>query len=368
MQMIRKLFYLFLIFVSACIDPLQVDVPSADTRLVVDGMITNEPGPHKVKLFSTNKLNTTRLEPFKPVTGATVSIADDLGQEYFLYEAYPGTYQTNENDLTGEIGRSYHVIIKTAADREYRSAPQLLKEPGELTNVYFEFATAALPGYSGSFDDALRIFVDAKGISGSDNLYRWRWKTIHKVRSYPELQTRSTPGGEIPEPEPCSGYIRGPGRTVIQVGDCTCCFCWSYSYSEGAHVSKNEYVNANLFNKQNLGLIPVTSMHFFDKYYLEVQQLSLSEEAYDFWNLVEKQQKGTSDLFQPDAIKIRGNIRNVANDNEEVLGFFGVSGTASKSMYIDPAEVPYPFGEIDIVRYSCIAYFKNSTNQMPSFW
>jgi hypothetical protein len=241
-----------------------------------------------------------------------------------------------------------------------------MTEAGEIDDVYFEFEENALPE-NGTKLDALRVFIDSRGALSEDNLLRWRWTTIHKTKAYPELKTTSTPAGDRPTPEPCSGYIYTGGQ-LVQVGECTCCICWSYNYNEGAHVSKNDFVNDNTFNNQFLGKIPVTSMHFYERYYIEVQQLSLSEEAYHFWNLVEKQQKGSSSLFQPDAIKIRGNIRNTTNINENVLGFFGVSAVASKSLYIDPAEVPYTFPEIEIVPYSCLDYFKNPTTEKPPFW
>lgn len=366
--MIRRLFYTVLILITACVDPLKVDEPENNRRIVVDGIITNAPGPYQVKLFYTNKLNTTRLVAFEPVTNALVAIHDDLNNVAFLTEVSPGLYMTNENDMRGELGRSYHVNITTSNEKEYRSAPQRLTSAGEVTHVYFEFVKDALPGsQSDSFVDGLKVFMDTKGDLGGSNLYRWRWTTIHKVKSNPELETRTTPGGEIPIPQPCSGYIYQQ-RQLIQVGECTCCICWSYNYSENAQVSKNELVNQNTYNKIDLGIIPVTSMHFYDKYYLEAQQLSLSEEAYDFWNLVEKQQSGATDLFQPNAIKIRGNIENVADPDEEVLGYFSVSGVASKGFYIDLQEIPYTLPEIETVPFPCTQYFKNPTTTEPWFW
>jgi len=366
--MIRKVFYTLLILISACVDPLKVDEPENNRRIVVDGLITNTPGPYQVKLFYTNKLNTKRLVAFEPVTNALVSIHDDLGNVAFLAEVSPGLYMTNENDIRGEIGRSYHVSIALNNGKEYRSQPQQITSAGEVTNVYFEFQKDALPGSQiDSFVDGLKVFFDTKGEQEGSNLYRWRWTAIHKVKSNPELETRTTPGGEIPIPQPCSGYIY-QSRQLIQVGECTCCICWSYNYSEKAKVSKNQLVNQSTFNKLDLGIIPVTSMHFFDKYYLEVQQLSLSEEAYDFWNLVEKQQSGSADLFQPNAIKIRGNIENTADPAEEVLGYFGVSGIASKALYIDVQIIPYTLPDIEIVPFPCTQYFKNPTTKEPLFW
>ena len=364
----RRLFPFFLLIVAACIDPLKVDVLSVDRRLVVDGLITDKPGPYQVKLFYSNRLSTTNLNPYEPVINAAVFIVDDFNNSFALSEIEPGTYQTSPNELKGEVGRSYYVKIQTPDGGEYQSSPQELVSAGEIKSVYFQFEKDGLPGnQSGTFIDALKVFIDAKGEKGKQNLFRWRWTTVFKAKSYPELKTKSTPGGEIPTPEPCSGFIY-QNRRLIQVGECTCCICWSYNYSSGVKVSQNDFVTDNEFNNQDLGKIPVTSMNFYDRYYIEAEQLSLSDEAYDFWSLVEKQQAGSTDLFQPNAIKIKGNISCLSNPEEEVLGFFGVSGSSTRSMFIDEAEIPYEIPDIDSVRYSCKSYFFNSTTDKPLFW
>jgi hypothetical protein len=109
-------------------------------------------------------------------------------------------------------------------------------------------------------------------------------------------------------------------------------------------------------------------MHFFDRYYIEAQQVGLSEEAYTFWNLIGKQQVGSANLFQPNAIKVRGNIRSITNPDDEVLGFFGVSGVATRSLYVQESLVPYELPPLDQVNYSCLSYFTNATTEKPFFW
>lgn len=359
----RRILPILFLFVMACVDPLDVKLTSVQRRLVVDGLITNRPGPYQVKLYYSNQLSTTKLMPFDPVTLAQVSIFDDQNNEFKLVEVTPGIYETNADELTGQIGRSYYLSIKTMVGQEYKSDLQRINPPGEINNLYFEFLE------SNNLDStyALKVFIDSKGVENEDNLFRWRWTTIHKTKSNPELETRTTPGGEVPVPQLCSGYVY-QRRELIRIGDCTCCICWSYNYSPEALVSNNSFVNEIQFNKQFLGLIPATAMHFYDRYYIEVEQLSLTEEAYHFWSLVEKQQVGSTDLFQPNAIKIRGNIKNIANADDEVLGYFGASGAAAISLYIPPSEIPFELPPLESVNYPCTQFYKNATTEKPFFW
>jgi hypothetical protein len=358
----RAIILLLFLFVMACVDPLNIKLPTPQTRLVVDGLITNQPGPYQVKLFYSKEFNSSEQNYF-PVVQAQVSIFDDHQSKYNLTEISPGIYETNANELMGEIGKSYYLYVETKTGIQYQSSTQKITNPGEINNLYFEFLNDERP----NFDDVLKVYVDSKGTLEDDNLFRWRWSTIYEAKSYPELYVVDVPGGGTrPAPLPCSGYIyRGQ---LIKIGECTCCICWSYNYSNGAIVSHNSYVSESQFNKQYLGSIPVTSMHFYDRYYIEVQQMSLSEEAYGFWSLIEKQQEGATDIFQPNAIKIRGNIKGVTNPDEEVLGFFGASGVTSKSLYIPKSVVPVELPPTGEYPFSCMEVFKNPTTEKPFFW
>jgi len=353
-----KALFLFFI-VGACVDPLTItDASKVKRVLVVDGLLTDKPGPHEVRLYYSQRLGTTKLAAFEPVQGATISIMDEEGISYAMTEYAPGVYRSLPG-LIGQVGKAYKLHID-AWDNEYESPYQTIKPTGEIENV--EFALNA-----SSEELKLNVYVDARGEVDSDNLFRWRWTTIHTTKAFPELKVTPTPGGDIPTPEPCSGYVFTGGR-LVQVGECTCCICWSYNYSEGAFVSQNSFANEIDFNDQFLGSIPLTPMHFYDKYFIEIEQLSLSEEVYDFWNLVEKQQKGSTDLFQPNAFRIRGNIVCTTDPDEEALGVFSVSGSTVYSQYIDASSIPYDPGQPDTVPFSCLNYFKNPTTERPPFW
>ena len=368
MKFIRQqLIFIMLALGSACVDPLQVNVDSVQKKLIVDGFISDQPGPYRVKLFYTLKLGTSVLVPFELATNALVQIGDNEGNVTQLVEAEAGVYETDPVFKT-VVGRSYHISITTGNGKSYQSSPQRLMVSGAVKDIHLKFNASGLPGNSsGEIIGAINISVDGSGVDGSDNLFRWRWYTIYKAMSFPQLRTRTTPGGEIPIPEECSGYIYA-SRQLVQVGPCTCCICWSYNYSNLATVSKKELVSDYEFHDQELESMPVTSMNFYDRYFIEVQQLTLTEEAYTYWDLVQKQQGGSANIFQPSAIKIKGNIDCITDPDEEVLGFFEVSGVVSHSLYIDKSIVPFEVPEVDTIRYSCLSYFFNSTTVKPSFW
>jgi hypothetical protein len=70
-------------------------------------------------------------------------------------------------------------------------------------------------------------------------------------------------------------------------------------------------------------------------YFVEITQTRLSEEGYRYWEKMRSNSTDVGGLFSPEPSELRGNIVNVDNPDELVLGFIGVSTTSRVSMFID---------------------------------
>jgi hypothetical protein len=190
------------------------------------------------------------------------------------------------------------------------------------------------------------------------------------VKTYPELRTNwgGRPPVEFPDPLPCSGYRPGPGPGGLERFDiCTCCNCWVDEAGEEALISNNQFVENNSFQGAYIAQLPIDFWRFNIRYFIKVEQLSVSEEIYAFWKLVKSQQDGEGSLFQPNSVKVRGNIRSVTDPEEEILGIFAVSSVTSKEVFIERKDIPLVL-TTDSIRGSCLGQFRGSTNTKPIFW
>ncbi|HEU5290230.1 MAG TPA: DUF4249 domain-containing protein [Cyclobacteriaceae bacterium] len=353
---------LIFLLLDACIDPMQVPLESSGSLMVVDGMITNEPGPYTVKLFySSNLENSSRLP--EPISNAKVSIINSLNETETLNETSSGVYESTVGGMQGVVGLSYYLKIVTAKG-EYQSAPQVMMPAGNLDNLYFEFSPEEIVTNT-RLVDAFNLFVDSHGAASDPNLYRWRWTGVYKVKTYPELYTKGDP--PYPAPWPCSGYINY-GGSLTRIADCTCCICWVTAYSSTSNVSDSRFTNGYEFKKILVGSIPITARHFYERYHVEVEQLSVSEEVHNFWDLVAKQQAARGSLFQPNAVRVNGNVKNVDNPKERALGVFSVSAISKKAIFLEPKDIPYTVPAIDQLPYPCLDVFGNATMDKPGFW
>lgn len=74
----------------SCITPFQPDPVRVDPMLIVDGQITDQPGPYTIRLTRTSNYSIRSVNLLEP--GATVVIADNLGNQETLKEQSPGAY------------------------------------------------------------------------------------------------------------------------------------------------------------------------------------------------------------------------------------------------------------------------------------
>jgi hypothetical protein len=199
------------------------------------------------------------------------------------------------------------------------------------------------------------------------NFARWRSTGMYEIRTYPELRMEAQGDFLVPAPLPCSGFVASETGPT-EGPPCTCCECWVSEYSTEAVVSPSLRAHENAFHDVLVFGVPVDSWRFHRKYFFEVEQLSVSENVYEFWKRISIQQKGADNVFQPNAIRVRGNIRCITNPAEEVFGVFSASAIIRKSMFVKRSLIPRLITPPVTVTDDCRFIFQNTVNVRPSFW
>jgi hypothetical protein len=80
-------------------------------------------------------------------------------------------------------------------------------------------------------------------------------------------------------------------------------------------------------------------------YSLLVKQYSLTEAAYTYWNNLRKNNSEVTDIFGKQPAIVNGNIYNVNDSLELVLGYFGVSAVTIKRILV-PSVTEFHFNEV----------------------
>jgi hypothetical protein len=379
------IFLLFFLVFDSCIEPFEVNIPVSQQFVVVDGLVTDQPGPYTIRLFRASPIE-DQLNTPDWITNSSMVIRDDQGNAFSLKESSPGNYQTNVS-FRAVQGRSYTLQIAISEGERFESLPQTLLPVGAIDRLYYEFVQVEDPGLSmrnPQTKNGFNIFLDGQVLPDQNKRIRWRTTGTYEITTLPQLKktAQNGPGGVIvmvPDPPACSGYRffpvrRNPDGTtsplnlLTKLNDCTCCTCWPTVYEDKPVLSDPKFLNDNKVVHQKLALVPADRAIFSKKYYFQVEQMSMTTEAFEFWQKIKKQEGTGSDLFQTPAARTTGNMMPVGETKTQVIGLFGVSSISSRSFFIDRTDIPYALLPMDTVAESCLKAYKNNTNTKPLFW
>ena len=301
----------FLVSLYACVDSYPPDVGIHTPKLIVDGLISNQPGPYVVRLsFSQPYIS---RDPTAYVSGATVVIQDNQGNKEQLLETNPGEYRTKANGLRGTVGNAYFLEIKLTNGKQYRSKPEVLAAAPQIDTVSSVFR----PG--NVVKDGFDAFVEFKDDPNQPNYYRWKWKHYSRVSL-------------------CKFVKRAPPEPPIYVYYNCCSQCWNIESSTKLDLQSDAFINGNKV-KHYLTTVPYDSTK---PYNLVVEQYSLTKSAYEFWNQTNTQINNSGGIFDAPPATILGNVYNPDDPNDQALGYFNVAGLTVKSVYVNRKNAPRP--------------------------
>jgi hypothetical protein len=106
------------VVLSSCEKEINIDLNSADPKIVIEGNITDEPGPYFVKISKT--VNFSDANNYPSVTGALVIISDNIGNLDTLSYVSNGIYITHT--IIGQPGNTYNLQIVADGKNFYASS------------------------------------------------------------------------------------------------------------------------------------------------------------------------------------------------------------------------------------------------------
>ena len=158
---LKHLTYIFIILIipcRSCVEPYEHETDEYQEVLVVEGAITNQPGPYTIHLSRTIPIESNEL---KKEEGAIVTISDDKGHSEILKETAPGTYTTDSNGIQGVTGNEYVLSIQTADGNSYESEAVTLNPVPEIERIYAEYKEI-FSFDQGKMVDGIEINLDTK--------------------------------------------------------------------------------------------------------------------------------------------------------------------------------------------------------------
>ncbi|PLX04499.1 MAG: hypothetical protein C0595_03030 [Marinilabiliales bacterium] len=323
-----------LFWLSSCIDEYWPEVSKYENLLVVDGGITNEVPPYTVKLSISSPINDIDNQPF---TSCNLIFEDGDGNQEYLYEIEPGVYKTPVDGMQGEIGKKYKLRIQTPDGKIYESSFEYLKKPVLIDKIDAKTETKS----SDNVDHDLQgyqFYVNTEAPSSDTNYYLWKLNYTYHYQSDYFIKW----------------YFTGQLNRFLPIDSLYNC------YTTRSVNKIYTYNTENITNKRledfPLNFVSTETRQLSLRYSLLVKQHTISKQAYIFWSALEKQNSDQGSLYSRQPFQIRGNIRNVNDAEEPVLGYFLLSGIDSSRIFVDRPNLPFYYSECSINEGNYLQY------------
>lgn len=171
----KLIFFAALCAITACEKEIDIDLNSADRKLVIQGEISNEVGPYTVSLTKT--VNFSDRNDFPLVSGAVVTISDNTGFSETLVESSRGYYETSQ--VKGIVGRTYTLSVEVEGKKYL--ATSTIPEPVKLDSIDIKVSDISFPGQGNDTSyTIIPMYTDPVGLGNSYRFIQSKNDTIDK--------------------------------------------------------------------------------------------------------------------------------------------------------------------------------------------
>ncbi|MCW5909475.1 MAG: DUF4249 domain-containing protein [Cyclobacteriaceae bacterium] len=310
----KRSFFLFLISLSACIDPYtHPEIAESIPLLVVDGFI-NPSETSKISLSYSQNLNLARFSGPAYEAGAEVWIEDEQGNKFSLPGDNLGNYYLAPNSINTSTP-TFRLKIRLADQKEYESefvpvlvSPAIDSVTWGLTNTR-----------------EVEVKVSTHSLNNESGYYRW---------TFDETWEYFTPFH--------SSLVLNPSTLRPDMREDNLSRCWRKDYSTNISIESTARFSENKVSEFAIHRIKLHSERVRTKYSMLVKQQALTADAYNYWKQVKKTNEDLGTIFGPLPTEVIGNIRSISNPGERVIGFFSVSSISTKRIFITTQELPRP--------------------------
>jgi hypothetical protein len=293
-----------IMIIAGCTEKFTPELQGTKFMLVVDGLITDQPGAYTVKL----SWSVPPGEEYSvPLTGCDVTVRDDLENFYkFTESSIQGTYKSDPGTFQGVAGRKYILHINTNNSHpkhySYESAPVEMRAVPPIDSLYYEkIVIKEATQYIGK-KEGCQIYLDTFDPEGNCKFYKWDYIETWKIRI--------------------------PYNVPNQI-------CWVSANSNDIIIKNTSVLSESRVNRQPVIRVSYETDRLSDRYSIIVNQYSISEDEYSYWDKLKNVTQDVGGLYDAIPSSITGNLHCNEDPNEQVLGYFSVSGKVSKRIYVD---------------------------------
>ncbi|HOO84168.1 MAG TPA: DUF4249 family protein [Prolixibacteraceae bacterium] len=304
-----------------CEDFFVPEIEQTPRSLVVEAILTDEPGYCDVKLSRTSEFSDRSY--YYGERGAEVYIWSQIGESFGFTEISSGVYRSNDS-ITTQPGLNYLLYIKTKDGNTFMSEPQKMQEKCDIEEIVLRDSVMREVNYNYWGEPYVRDF---EGISFNvkpalpkkpDAGFIYQWGSLINY-----LVFSSEPPAEF--------YY----------------YCWKlynnrtffvYDYYQDLSEQSMILDDLHFMSYYTISPEPLDSSRFegtvqsaisYSIYY-KLKQYTINTEAAKFWRSVKRQGEASGKLFDPLEEEIGSNIYCQTDSSICAYGFFNTASVTEK--------------------------------------
>jgi hypothetical protein len=359
LNVLGNLVLLMAVLLGSCVEKIDFPLNRGVEKLIVSGQINNLNEAQIIYLSETTSANREPLSSGnyfvindlpRPLQGASVNVISSDGGMISFQETKPGQYEFGTS-LGLKSGVDYQVEISFEG-RTYRSTAESLNPVIGTDELSYTFERGI---FKDQPETAFISIISTVQLPEQVGDYYLRWD-VDEVYFW-DLT-----------------FFPNPFNTPPPL-----CFVFDYPDPERITLLNGDLLNRPGGTSSQILAERIIDESFLSRHYFNVRQTSISKSSYEYWRKVRELVNNTGSVFDTPPAPIRGNIRNVNDPDEVVLGNFEVANVKLTRIYTTQADVPFfipevctysPTRRLDDYPKTCLrcSEFENSSNDYPVWW
>jgi len=280
--------------------------------LVVEGFISGNT-PTQYRLSRSIELPGDSAIP--PVTGAKLQVEGSDNSVYPLPELVQGNYGGDTLNLSTSV--QYRLRIGTPDGQTYLSDFVPLKSSPPIDSVNWVYHDR---------DSSVDIYVNTHDPANSTRYYRWVFDQTWEYHSTQQSALL---------------YIAASDTVVQRAPDQQVFRCWQDIPSTSIYLSSTAKLANDVVYAFPLVHIPYGAQQLAILYSIQVTQYALTEDAYNFYTQLLENTESLGSIFDLLPTQLTGNIRNLTNPDEPVIGYISAGTLQQQRIFIYHDQLPY---------------------------
>ncbi len=291
----------------SCIDRLDFLGETNEGQLVIYGLFTDSDERHLVNVSRTAEFGL----PPKGVSNAQVTLLTESGARIPYFNAGNGNYELWGIQAEAEESYALEVVLD---ENTYRSKFEKVPVYSAEDRLSFAFSTEPLTNNSNT--PVFSFFAESILPEVLDPIYL-RWQA-EETYLWTRIWLPCTGLCPPPPPHCFISDIIEPNR--INLFDASGTKTRSTAFTLGRRLVDNSFIST---------------------FYVTVRQLSINKEAYEYWQKIKIVVNNQGSLFDIPPAPVFGNISNMDDADEIILGYFEIAKTKISRIKVTSADVPF---------------------------